>query len=105
MMNTNLPMNALGMIETRGLTASIEAADAMIKTAYVKLVGQEEIGGGYITVFVRGEIGAVRSAVDAGATAAKRAGELIAVHVIARPHDIVEGLLPDGVQVSRPAAD
>jgi ethanolamine utilization protein EutM len=91
-------MNALGMVETRGLVASIEAADAMIKTAYVKLIGQEEIGGGYITIFVRGEIGAVRSAVDAGATAAKRAGELVTVHVIARPHDAIEGLLPSGLK-------
>ena len=65
-MSSDLPMNALGMVETRGLVASIEAADAMVKTAFVSLVGQEEIGGGYITVFVRGEIGAVRSAVDAG---------------------------------------
>jgi ethanolamine utilization protein EutM len=104
-MATNPPMNALGMVETRGLVASIEAADAMIKTAHVKLIGQEEIGGGYITVFVRGEIGAVRSAVDAGAAAAKRAGDLVSVHVIARPHDSVEHLLPSGVAVTRPAAD
>jgi len=98
-------MNALGMVETRGLVASIEAADAMIKTAFVKLVGQEEVGGGYITIFVRGEIGAVRSAVDAGATAAKRAGELVAVHVIARPQDSVEHLLPEGLKVVRSAID
>jgi ethanolamine utilization protein EutM len=98
-------MNALGMVETRGLVASIEAADAMIKTAYVKLIGQEEIGGGYITVFVRGEIGAVRSAVDAGAAAAKRAGELVAVHVIARPHDAIEKILPAGFKATRPDVD
>jgi ethanolamine utilization protein EutM len=98
-------MNALGMVETRGLVASIEAADAMIKTAYVKLIGQEEIGGGYVTVFVRGEIGAVRSAVDAGATAAKRAGELVTVHVIARPHDAIEPLLPHGVKAIGLKAD
>jgi ethanolamine utilization protein EutM len=104
-MNANLPMNALGMVETRGLVASIEAADAMIKTAFVKLIGQEEVGGGYITIFVRGEIGAVRSAVDAGATAAKRAGELVAVHVIARPHASVEHLLPEGLKVIRSAVD
>lgn len=104
-MNNNLPMNALGMVETRGLVASIEAADAMIKTAFVKLVGQEEVGGGYITIFVRGEIGAVRSAVDAGATAAKRAGELVSVHVIARPHNAVEYLLPEGLKVIRSAID
>ncbi|MEJ2148377.1 MAG: BMC domain-containing protein [Chloroflexota bacterium] len=104
-MSTNLPMNALGMVETRGLVASIEAADAMIKTAHVKLIGQEEIGGGYITVYVRGEIGAVRTAVDAGATAAKRAGELVAVHVIARPHKAVENLLPSDAKIIRLSAD
>lgn len=98
-MSVNFPLNALGMVETRGLVASIEAADAMIKTAHVQLVGQEEIGGGYITVFVRGEIGAVRAAVDAGATAAKRAGDLVAVHVIARPHNAVQFLLPDTDEV------
>jgi len=95
------PRNALGMVETRGLVASIEAADAMIKTAHVQLYGQEEIGGGYITVYIRGEIGAVRAAVDAGATAAKAAGELVTVHVIAQPHRSVEKLLPDTVQVVR----
>lgn len=104
-MSSDLPMNALGMVETRGLVASIEAADAMVKTAFVSLVGQEEIGGGYITVFVRGEIGAVRSAVDAGAAAAKRAGELVSVHVIARPHDAVQKLLPKGVKAARPVVD
>jgi ethanolamine utilization protein EutM len=104
-MSTNLPMNALGMVETRGLVASIEAADAMIKTAHVKLIGQEEIGGGYITVYVRGEIGAVRTAVDAGAAAAKRAGELVAVHVIARPHQAVEKLLPSDAKIIRLSAD
>jgi ethanolamine utilization protein EutM len=93
------------MVETRGLVSSIEAADAMVKTASVKLLGQEEIGGGFITVFVRGEIGAVRSAVDQGATAAKRAGELVSVHVIARPHDAVEHLLPSGLKVIQLAAD
>ena len=104
-MNTKLPMNALGMVETRGLVASIEAADAMIKNAYVKMVGQEEIPGGYLTVFVRGEIGAVQSAVDAGATAAKQGGELVAVHVIARPHDAVEKLLPKGINATPPVVD
>jgi ethanolamine utilization protein EutM len=87
------------------LVASIEAADAMIKTAHVKLIGQEEIGGGYITIYVRGEIGAVRTAVDAGATAAKRAGELVAVHVIARPHRAVENLLPSDTKIIRLSAD
>lgn len=104
-MSTNLPMTALGMVETRGLVASIEAADAMVKASFVKLLGQEEVGGGYITIFVRGEIGAVRSAVDAGATAAKRAGDLVAVHVIARPHTGVENLLPAGDKVIRTIAD
>ncbi len=104
-MTTNFPGNALGMIETRGLVASIEAADAMVKTAHVQLYGQEEVGGGYITVYVRGEIGAVRAAVDAGAAAAKAAGELVTVHVIARPHGNVEKILPDGVQVVRLATD
>jgi ethanolamine utilization protein EutM len=104
-MNTDLPGSALGMIETRGLVASIEAADAMIKTAHVKLCGQEEVGGGYVTVYVRGEIGAVRAAVDAGAAAAKAAGELVAVHVIARPHDNVEKFIPDGVKIVKLSAD
>lgn len=104
-MANNFPMNALGMVETRGLVASIEAADAMIKTAAVKLIGQEEIGGGYITIYVRGEIGAVRAAVDAGAAAAKQAGELVSVHVIARPNDAVEDLLPKELQVIRLSAD
>jgi ethanolamine utilization protein EutM len=98
MATTKLQMTALGMVETRGLVAAIDAADAMLKTAHVSLTGQEEIGGGYTTIFVRGEIGAVRSAVDAGAAAAKRAGELVAVHVIARPQEALEPLLPRGVQ-------
>ncbi len=98
MSTMDLQMTALGMVETRGLVASIEAADAMLKTAHVTLTGQEDAGGGYTTIFVRGEIGAVRSAVDAGAAAAKRAGELVAVHVIARPQAAIEPLLPKGVQ-------
>ena len=104
-MNNDFPRNALGMVETRGLVASIEAADAMIKTAHVQLYGQEEIGGGYITVYIRGEIGAVRAAVDAGAAAAKAAGELVTVHVIARPHDNVEKILPDSVKVVKLSAN
>ena len=104
-MSNGFPMNALGMVETKGLVASIEAADAMIKTASVKLYGQEESGGGYITIYIRGEIGAVRAAVDAGAAAAKAAGELVTVHVIARPHQSVEKLLPDSVKVVRLTAD
>lgn len=104
-MDNEFPMNALGMVETKGLIASIEAADAMIKTANVKLYGQEESGGGYVTVYIRGEIGAVRAAVDAGAAAAKASGELVTVHVIAQPHKNVEKLLPDEVKVVRLSAD
>jgi len=85
---------ALGLIETRGLVGSIEAADAMLKAANVRLIGKEKIGGGYVTVMVRGDVGAVKAATDAGAAAAKRVGELISVHVIPRPHDDVEMILP-----------
>ncbi len=85
---------ALGMIETRGLIGSIEAADAMVKAAQVTLIGKEKIGGGYVTVMVRGEVGAVKAATDAGAAAARRVGELVSVHVIARPHEQVESILP-----------
>jgi len=86
--------NALGLIETRGLVGSIEAADAMVKAANVRLIGKEHIGGGYVTVMVRGDVGAVKAATDAGAAAARRVGELISVHVIARPHDDLEQILP-----------
>ena len=85
---------ALGMIETRGLIGSVEAADAMVKAANVTLVGKEEIGGGLVTVFVRGDVGAVKAATDAGAAAAQRVGELISVHVIPRPHAEVDHILP-----------
>jgi ethanolamine utilization protein EutM len=85
---------ALGLIETRGLVGAIEAADAMVKAARVKLIGKETIGGGYVTVMVRGEVGAVKAATDAGATAARRVGELVSVHVIPRPHSDVETILP-----------
>jgi ethanolamine utilization protein EutM len=87
-------MEALGMIETRGLVGSIEAADAMVKTANVVLIGREYIGAGYVTVMVRGDVGAVKAATDAGAAAARRVGELISVHVIPRPHQEVEQYLP-----------
>ena len=87
-------MEALGMIETRGLTASIEAADAMTKAANVTLVGTEKIGSGLVTVMVRGDVGAVKSAVEAGAANAARLGELVATHVIPRPHNDVEKILP-----------
>lgn len=106
MSTTSLPATALGMVETRGLVAAIEAADAMSKVAYVKLLCQEEIGGGYVTIMVRGEVGAVQSSVDAGVAAAKRAGELVAAHVIARPHPSAEKLIPSGpTQVVRALAD
>ena len=85
---------ALGMVETRGLIGAIEAADAMVKAANVKLIGKEQIGSGLVTVMVRGDVGAVKAAVDAGATAAKRVGELYGVHVIPRPHADVEYILP-----------
>ena len=87
-------MDALGMIETKGLTALIEAADAMVKTARVKLVGFEKIGAGYVTALVRGDVAACKAATDAGAAAAKRVGELVSVHVIPRPHEDVEMILP-----------
>ena len=82
------------MVETRGLIGSVEAADAMVKAANVVLVGKEYIGQGYVTVLVRGDVGAVKAATDAGAAAARRVGELIAVHVIPRPHPDVERILP-----------
>lgn len=87
-------MSAIGMIETRGLTASIEAADAMLKAADVELIGTEKIGSGLITVIVKGEVGAVKAATEAGEMAASRLGELICVHVIARPHNDTAKLFP-----------
>lgn len=85
---------ALGLIETKGLVGSIEAADAMVKAANVYLIGRELVGGGLVTVMVRGDVGAVKAATDAGAAAAQRVGELISVHVIPRPHNDVEMILP-----------
>ena len=85
---------ALGMVETRGLVAAIEAADAMVKAANVVLIGSEKIGSGLVSVRVRGDVGAVKSAVEAGGAAASRLGEVIATHVIPRPHTDVEKLLP-----------
>ena len=85
---------ALGMVETKGLVGHIEAADAMVKAANVQLVGKEQVGGGLVTVMVRGDVGAVKAATDAGAAAAEKIGELISVHVIPRPHTDVEKLLP-----------
>lgn len=88
-----MPMEALGMIETKGFVGAVEAADAMVKAANVILIGKEYIGAGYVTVFVRGDVGAVKAATDAGAAAARRVGELISVHVIPRPHVEVERVL------------
>ena len=88
--------NSLGMIETKGLIGAIEAADAMVKSANVTLVGKEQVGGGSVTVMVRGDVGAVKAATDAGAAAAEKVGELISVHVIARPHTEVDVILPKG---------
>ena len=89
-----MAQEALGMVETRGLTAAIEAADAMTKAAEVVLVGTEKIGSGLVTVMVRGDVGAVKSSVEAGSAAAGKLGELIATHVIPRPHNDVEMILP-----------
>ena len=91
---------ALGMIETKGLVGSIEAADAMVKAAKVSLIGKERIGGGYVTVLVRGEVGAVKAATDAGAAAARRVGEMVSVHVIPRPHSEVETILPQPADIA-----
>lgn len=88
---------ALGMIETKGLVGAIEAADAMTKSANVTLVGYEKIGSGLVTVMVRGDVGATKAAVDAGAVAADKVGELVSQHVIPRPHSDVEKILPDQV--------
>lgn len=90
----DIQMIALGMVETKGLVAAIEAADAMVKAANVHLIGSEYTGGGFVTVMVRGDVGAVKAATDAGAAAAKRVGDLVSVHVIPRPHSDVEAILP-----------
>jgi ethanolamine utilization protein EutM len=91
-----MTLEALGMIETKGLVGAIEAADAMVKAANVTLVGKEYIGAGFVTVMVRGDVGAVKAATDAGAAAARRVGELVSVHVIPRPHSEAEKVLPGG---------
>jgi ethanolamine utilization protein EutM len=88
--------DALGLVETRGLVAMVEASDAMVKAAKVTLVGWERIGSGYVTAIVRGDVAAVRAATDAGAAAARRVGELVGVHVIPRPHPSLEAVLPIG---------
>lgn len=87
-------LQALGMIETKGLVGSVEAADAMVKAANVRLIGKVHVGGGLVTVMVRGDVGAVKAATDAGAAAASRVGELVSIHVIPRPHNEVEFILP-----------
>ncbi len=89
-----MSMEALGMIETKGLVALIEASDAMVKAAKVKLVGYEKIGGGYVTALVRGDVAACKAATDAGAAAAQKVGELISVHVIPRPHPNLDEIFP-----------
>ena len=89
-----MALEALGMIETRGLTAAIEAADAMVKAAEVTLIGTEKIGSGLVSVMVRGDVGAVKAAVESGTAAASRLGEIIATHVIPRPHSDVEKIIP-----------
>ena len=87
-------MSALGMVETKGLVSAIEAADAMVKSANVELVGREQVGSGLVTVMVRGDVGAVKAATDAGAAAASKVGELVSVHVIPSPHNEIESILP-----------
>lgn len=99
-MPVEVAMIALGMVETKGLVSAIEAADAMVKAANVTLIGSEYIGGGYVTVMVRGDVGAVKAATDAGAAAAKRVGELVSVHVIPRPAGDVEMILPKSTKGS-----
>ena len=89
-----MQQEALGLVETKGLVGAIEAADAMVKAANVQLTGKELVGGGLVTVTVRGDVGAVKAAVDAGAAAAKRVGELVSVHVIPRPHSDIEKIIP-----------
>ena len=89
-----MKFDALGMIETKGLVGAVEAADAMVKAANVTLIGRVQVGGGLVTVMVRGDVGAVKAATDAGSAAAQKVGELISVHVIPRPHGEVETLVP-----------
>jgi len=98
-----IPTTALGLIETRGLVGAIEAADAMVKAANVLLLGREQIGGGLVTVMVRGDVGAVKAATDAGAVAAGKIGEVVSVHVIPRPHDEVEAILTKPSPAAAPA--
>ncbi len=94
-------MIALGMVESRGLVGAVEAADAMVKAANVTLIGSEYVGGGFVTVMVRGDVGAVKAATDAGASAASRIGEVVSVQVIPRPHDDLEVILPELVAAAK----
>ncbi len=96
-----MTLEELGMVETKGLVGSIEAADAMVKAANVVLIGKEYIGAGFVTVMVRGDVGAVKASTDAGAAAARRVGELVSVHVIPRPHSEVEKILPKSKDSSK----
>ncbi|KPJ85552.1 MAG: ethanolamine utilization protein EutM [Spirochaetes bacterium DG_61] len=95
-------MDALGMIETRGFAAMVEASDAMVKAAKVELVSYEKVGGGYVTAIVRGDVAAVRAALDAGGRAAERVGEVVTVHIIPRPHTNVDEVLPLGRGAAKP---
>lgn len=95
----NNEMNALGMIETKGFAAMVEASDAMVKAAKVELIGYEKIGGGYVTAIVRGDVASVRAAVDAGVKAAEKVGEIVSTHIIPRPHANVDSALPLGGKI------
>ena len=94
-------MEALGMIETKGLIGLVEASDAMVKAAKVILVGYEKLGGGYVTALVRGDVAACKAATDAGAAAAQKVGELVSVHVIPRPHSNLEGIFPMAIPTAK----
>lgn len=95
---------ALGMIETKGFVGMVEASDAMVKAAKVELIGYEKIGGGYVTAIVRGDVAAVKAATEAGSRAAEKAGELVSVHIIPRPHENIDAALPLGRQGMKKAA-
>ena len=97
----SIEMKALGMIETRGFTALVEAADAMVKASKVELIGYEKIGGGFVTAIVRGDVASVRAAVDAGIRAAEKVGEVVSTHVIPRPHANVDSALPLGAKTTK----
>ena len=96
---------ALGLIETHGLVGAIEAADAMVKAARVTFLGREKVKGGLVAVMVTGDVGAVKAAVDAGAAACKRVGKLVSAHVIPRPHDDIDGMIPKGAEADKPSPE